>query len=102
MVSCLPVEPEQKNFCYVSARPGAPGARIVAISRWVVRKAHPTLCAATETGRISLDLLLREGNIFPSTQWRSYDTNDSRTAPPESADQNICGSIRGTTTSWEW
>jgi hypothetical protein len=92
----LLVEPDQKwNFCYVMPDPPGARVRIVIPSAlqmgWAESPAY--FCAATETGRDIIDLLLREDIDLPEHPLEEFmaPKDTPRTAPPGSAAQTSVG-----------
>jgi hypothetical protein len=83
----LIVNPEQKyNFCYVMPDPPGSRVRIVVPSAlqmgWAESPAH--FCAATETGRDIIELLLRDEIDLPEHPFEQFMTPSEvpKTAPP--------------------
>jgi hypothetical protein len=92
----LIVKPEEKwNFCYVMPDPPGARVRIVVPSAlqmgWAESPAY--FCAATETGRDIIDLLLKEEVELPEHPFEDFMIPDDlpRTAPPEAPDQTSVG-----------
>ena len=92
----LLVEPAQKwNFCYVMPDPPGARTRIVVPSAlqmgWAESPAY--FCAATETGRDLIDMLLREGVELPEHPLEEFmKPNDiPKTAPPGAEERTSVG-----------
>jgi hypothetical protein len=102
----LLVEPAQKwNFCYVM--PDPPGSRVRIVVPLALQMGWAEIpayfCTATETGRDTIALLLREGIDLPGHPLEEFmkPKDVPRTAPPGSAEQTPVG-VMWMITFWAW